>query len=77
MEAYKQGVNNDHIWEHGKGRGVSINQSLYILCSVEKSEIVGSIALADTRENRNNRAVLYTKGIVQWKMPSSAGFCQK
>ena len=53
-------------------------QSESILCSVGKGEIVRSIALANTRENENSRAVIiYTKGIVQWKMPSSVGFCQR
>jgi len=47
-----------------------------ILCSV-KNKIARSIALADTREDRNDRAVLNTKGIVQWKMPRFAGYCQK
>ena len=31
----------------------------------EKSEIVRSMALANTRENGNGRAVIYTTGIAQ------------
>ena len=52
-------------------------QSDSILCFVKKNKIARSIALANTREDRNDRAVLYTKGIVQWKMPRFAGYCQK
>ena len=62
MEVHKQGVNNDHISEYGKG---ATFQSKSILCSVEKSEVVRSNALANTRENGNSRAVIYTKGILQ------------
>ena len=63
MKVYKWGVNNN-IRNMVKGAKF---QSESILCSVGKGEIVRSIALADTRENRNIRAVLYTNGIVQWK----------
>ena len=38
---------------------------LYLVFRCEKSEIVRSIALANTRENGNSRALIYTKGIVQ------------
>ena len=50
---------------------------LYLVFRCEKSEIVRSIALANTRENGNGRAVIYTKGIVRYKMPRSAGYSQK
>ena len=75
MEVYKQGVNNDHNSEYDKGGDVSVR--VYLVFRCEKSEIVRSMALANTRENGNGRAVIYTKGIVQYKMPRSAGFCQK
>jgi len=45
-------------------------QSESVLCSV-KREKFRCIALANTRENRNSRAVLYTK------ISRSAGYCQK
>jgi len=37
---------------------------VYLVFCCEKSEIVRSIALANTREYGNSRAVIYTKGIV-------------
>ena len=52
-------------------------QSDSILCFVKKNKIARSIALANTRENENSRALIYTKGIVQYKMPRSAGYSQK
>jgi len=58
-----------------KGGDVSIRVHLVFPC--EKSKIVRSIALANTRENENSRALIYTKGIVQYKMPRSAGYSQK
>jgi len=70
MEVHKHGVNNDHISEYGKGATV---QSKSILFTVEKSEEVRSTALANTSKNGNSRAVIYTKGILQWRMPRPAG----
>ena len=67
MEVSKHGIN---MIKGGDAQFESI------LWSVNKREIFRSIVLANTREDRNGRAVLYTKGIVQWKMSRSAGYCQ-
>ena len=76
MEIYKQGVNMTILLRNMvKGGAVSIR--VYLVFRCEKSEIVRSIALANTRENGNDRAVIYTKGIVQWRMPRSVGYCQR
>ena len=46
-------------------KGGDVSLRVYIVLRCEKSEIVRSFALANTRENGNNRALIYTKGIVQ------------
>ena len=66
MKVYKQGVNMTILLRNMvKWGDVSIR--LYSALLKTEHKLVRSIALANTRENRNSRAVLYTK------MPWSAG----
>jgi len=76
MEVYKQGVNMTILLRNMVKWG-DVAITLYLVFRCAKSEIVRSMALANTRENGNGRAVIYTKGIVQYKMPRSAGCSQK
>jgi len=45
--------------------GGDISIRVYLAFRFVKREIVRSIDLANTRENGNSRAVVYTEGIVQ------------
>ena len=58
-------------------KGGDVSLRVYLVFRCEKSEIVRSFALANTRENGNSRALIYTKGIVQRRMTRSAGYGQK